>query len=126
MIALAILASVALNCKDPSSQAEMTQCAAQEFRGEDAALNKQWAVTSRKMKDYDKDRDANSYDKRPGYYAALLAAQQAWLKFRDAHCVSTGYVMRGGSAEPMMVNGCLATLTRARTKQLRELAEGFE
>jgi uncharacterized protein YecT (DUF1311 family) len=78
------------------------------------------------MKDYDKDSEPESWDKRPSFYAALLAGQQAWLKFRDAHCLSAGYVMRGGSAEPMMVNACLATLTRARTKQLRELAESFQ
>ncbi len=113
------------DCKDPQTQSEMTQCAAREFQQADVALNAQWRATLLKMQDYDRGID-RSYDKRPSYSAALITAQRAWIAFRDAHCTVDGMLFRGGSAEPMLVYGCKATLTKARTKQLRDLAAGFE
>ena len=46
-------------------------------------------------------------DGRPGYYQALLDAQRAWIKYRDLECRIEGYAMRGGSAESMMISGCV-------------------
>jgi uncharacterized protein YecT (DUF1311 family) len=125
MITLAILASAALNCADPMSQSEMTQCAAQDFARQDAALNAQWRVTLAKMQGYDRGID-RSYDKRPTYSASLITAQRAWIAFRDSHCALDGMKFRGGSGEPMLVYACKVDLTKERIKQLRELAEGFE
>ena len=64
-------------------------------------------------------------DDRPGYFDTLLAAQRAWLDYRDKHCTSAGYSMRGWSAEPMVVSGCQAELTDARTQQLKALIEEY-
>jgi uncharacterized protein YecT (DUF1311 family) len=121
---LAILLSMAMrtevNCDDAVTQRDMNFCAGKEYEAADAALNRQWAQTSAAMKAA--DRDFNRADGRPGYHAALLAGQRAWLKYRDAHCVSEGYSARGGSMEPMLLNLCLAKLTKERTEQLRQLA----
>lgn len=123
MIVIAgLAAAAALNCSDPVAQAEMTQCAALDYQRADAALNQQWRATLAVMQAADRGVD-RSYDKRPGYVAALLESQRAWLKFRDTECVVEGYLMRGGSAEPMVVAGCKAELTKERVKQLRSLAE---
>jgi len=53
----------------------------------------------------------------------LLEAQRAWLVYRDAQCRLEGYSLLGGSAQPMIVSGCLAMLTRQRTQELRDLVE---
>ena len=43
----------------------------------------------------------------------LVAAQRAWITLRDEHCTVMAFHMRGGSAEPMLYNGCRAAMTRA-------------
>ncbi|NNM75338.1 DUF1311 domain-containing protein [Sphingomonas sp. ID1715] len=121
---LALLISMAMqtevNCDDAVTQRDMNFCAGKDYAAADAALNRQWARTSTAMKAA--DRDFNRPDGGPGYHAALLAGQRAWLKYRDAHCVSEGYGARGGSMAPMLLNLCLAKLTKERTEQLRQLA----
>ena len=127
MILIAAMALAALQadpeCKDPVSQHQANACAYGDFERADAAMNRQWKPLLAKMKERDKEPDA---DGRIGYAAALLAGQRAWLKFRDAHCVSEGYSVRGGSMEPMTVSSCREQLTVDRTKQLHDLLEMFE
>ncbi len=107
-------------CQDMVTQADMTDCAWQDFRQADAELNAQWKLTAAAMKArglYDDDR--------PGDFDTLLAAQRAWLTYRDEHCRGEGFLMRGGSAEPMLVGSCKAELTRQRTRQLQDLLGGY-
>lgn len=125
---LLLLSAVAtdpeIDCENAMAQPELNACAYQEYERADAALNAQWKLTAARMKEIDAGFD-RTYDKRPGYYDTLLAAQRAWLTYRDQHCASEGYSMRGGSAEPMVISGCMAQLTDARTKQLKELIEEY-
>ncbi len=123
LLALAA-ANPALKCDDPQTQIELTMCAGEDAKKADAELNRQWAATAAIMRAQDKAGYAPK-DGRPGYYAALLEAQRAWIKFRDLECRIEGFSMRGGSAEPMVINSCLAEVTRARTKQLKQLAANY-
>ena len=107
---------------DRGIQSDLNICAHHEFLQADAELNAQWKVTAARMHALDDDAYAER-DGRPGFFEALLSAQRAWLSYRDAHCVNEGYWARGGSMEPMLVSFCLASLTRDRTEQLRQLAE---
>jgi uncharacterized protein YecT (DUF1311 family) len=125
VLVLAATVQEAPNCKDPQSQSEMTVCTYIDFEAADAAMNAEWKPLLAIMKDRDKDFE-RAGDSRPGYVAALLRGQRAWIKFRDAYCVSEGYSARGGSMEPMAINGCLGAVTRARTKQLHELLEMYQ
>ena len=109
-----------IDCDNAMAQFELNACAYKEYERADAAMNAQWKVTAAHMKEIDADFD-RSQDNRPGYFDTLLAAQRAWLTYRDQHCASEGYTMRGGSAEPMVISGCQTQLTEARTKQLQEL-----
>lgn len=121
LVAMALLAAAqAPDCKDPVTQSDMTRCEVLRFERADAAMNRQWKATLAQMRDFDRTPED---DGRPGYADQLLKAQRAWLAYRDAHCDSDGYRMRGGSAEPMLVAGCRAELTEQRTKQLAALAE---
>jgi uncharacterized protein YecT (DUF1311 family) len=113
-----------VDCDNAMAQFELNACAYKEYERADAAMNAQWKVTAARMKEIDADFD-RSQDNRPGYFDTLLAAQRAWLTYRDQHCASEGYTMRGGSAEPMMISGCQTQLTEARTKQLKELIEEY-
>ena len=120
----AATAEPGIDCDNAMAQFELNACAYKEFERADAAMNAQWKVTSARMKEIDKDFD-RTQDNRPGYFDTLLAAQRAWLTYRDKHCAGEGYTMRGGSAEPMMISGCQTQLTEARTKQLKELIEEY-
>jgi uncharacterized protein YecT (DUF1311 family) len=109
------------DCDNAITQHEINACAHLAFLEADKELNAQWAITSEAMKRWDEEYSID--DGRPGYFDTLLAAQRAWLVYRDAQCASEGYLFRGGSGEPMMVYSCLAAMTRERTEQLRALVE---
>jgi uncharacterized protein YecT (DUF1311 family) len=120
LLALLIASGQEPRCDNPITQSDMTQCEVRRFEAADRQMNEQWKATLASMRNADRSPDN---DGRPGYADQLLKAQRAWLAYRDAHCASDGYRMRGGSAEPMLVAGCRAELTQMRTKQLAHLAE---
>lgn len=111
-------------CDDPQTQLAMNTCASMDFNAADAALNEQWATTSAVMKARDAEREPG--DQQPGYFETLLAAQRAWLAYRDAECLSQSFMARGGSMQPMLDMQCKTYLTELRTEQLRVLAAGPE
>lgn len=127
MMLLTLLAAAAaqtqtIDCDNARSQMAMTECARRGFVAADALLNAEYKKTMAAMRKMDAEPGSHpSGDTRPGYAAALTAAQRAWIAYRDAHCLSLGYQMRGGTAEPMLVWGCKETLTRDRTEQLVDL-----
>ncbi len=113
-----------LDCENAMTQMAMNRCAYLDNEAADAALNAQWKITAAAMKQRDTELDRD-YDMRQGHFDTLLAAQRAWMAYRDAHCRNEGYFARGGSMEPMLVSGCLTQLTRVRTAQLAELVETY-
>jgi uncharacterized protein YecT (DUF1311 family) len=125
------------NCDEPLVQQEMNWCAGQDYAVADAELNAQWTITAALMKERDVGMEADFGPINPvtpredtaarmvytGHFQTLLEAQRAWLSYRDAQCRLEGYAFLGGSAQPMIVSGCLAMLTRQRTQELRDLSE---
>ncbi len=107
------------NCKDPQTQTDMTICAGRDLADADKALNAQYQVTRKALK----ERDAGASVELRGGEEALLKAQRAWLAYRDAQCASAGFQARGGSMEPMLISSCEADLTRKRTEELKALVE---
>jgi uncharacterized protein YecT (DUF1311 family) len=107
------------SCDDPQTQSEMTRCASSDYERADKELNEVWAdaINDASLNDLGLDDD------RLGYEEQLRKAQSAWIAFRDASCQYEGYQARGGTMEPMLVNMCLARMTKERTKQLRELMQ---
>ena len=101
------------------TQAQMTRSAGGSYAQADAAMTAQWKRTYAYMK----RRDAQDTSRGGGfgYAAALLESQRAWLKFRDTQCVIEGGQYAGGSMMPMVIAQCRATLTQARTAQLKAL-----
>ena len=118
--ATTVAAAPADRCAEPVTQLDMNQCAAEDYAKADAALNAQWAITRQAMRERDEQID-RTRDDRPSHSATLLAAQRAWITFRDKHCASVGFLYRGGSMEPLVVSTCKTTLTEQRTAQLADL-----
>ena len=111
-----------IDCDQATTQLEMNLCAQQDFQIADKALNAAYSKAVAAMKSVDANLDGNM----KGAEKALREAQRAWITFRDNACAAEGYLMRGGSAEPLLVNGCLARLTDQRTADLESLALGVE
>lgn len=103
------------DCNDPITQLDMNICAHLDFEKADKELNAVWKEARAAAKEIDGNYEADMQ----GADKALLAAQRGWIAYRDGHCELAGWEARGGSMEPMLVSGCLADLTRVRTKELR-------
>lgn len=124
MIAALLLMAAAPQERDCSDlpQQPMNMCLLEAYQRTDAEMNRQWRITSEAMKAQDRGID-RSYDKDPGYFPTLLAAQRAWLTYRSQQCLLESFEMRGGSGAPMMHSLCMARITRERTGQLKSLVE---
>lgn len=103
----------AFKCNPAGNQAELNQCALDEYQAADRKLNDTWKKLMAKFKN---DKTAT---------AKLKAAQKAWLVFRDAEIEATFACDAGdrscwGSMEPMLRHGELTALTQARTTRLQK------
>lgn len=114
------LAGGAPDCGKAETQSDLNICSQLEFETADAALNAQYKKTRAAMQASDADQEEDM----KGAEKALLAGQRGWLAYRDGECEAEGFQARGGSMQPMLVSGCKATMTRLRTKELRQLADG--
>lgn len=110
-----------VDCANAEVQVEMTYCAEQDWLTADADLNPAYAVARKLMQGIDADLEAS----QRGAADYLLDGQRAWVTFRDATCAAEGYTMHGGSAEPMVIYGCRARLTKQRTADLEAMAEEY-
>ncbi|KGM33283.1 lysozyme inhibitor LprI family protein [Inquilinus limosus] len=113
LIASAILlaalpAAAQQDCPD-DSQAGLNQCAGDAYKKADAALNAAYKQVMARLKD--SEAAAKS----------LVAAQRAWIAYRDAECDFMSSGVEGGSARPMIVAQCLEQLTTRRADDLKAL-----
>ena len=106
-------------CDDDTTQAGLTECAYAWWQARDAELNDAYGGAMQVAKRWDAALPA----KERGAVDALRSAQRAWIAFRDNACTTEGYAMKGGSAEPMVVYGCKATLTEQRRDQLLHIID---
>ena len=110
-----------VDCATAEAQVELTYCAEQDWLAADADLNAAYAVARKRMQAIDADLEA---DQR-GAADYLRDGQRAWVTFRDEACAAEGYMMHGGSAEPMVIYGCRARLTEQRTADLQAMVEEY-
>lgn len=94
------------DCPDQSQQG-LNACANAAYKKADDALNGVYREIARRLKN-----DAATAK-------LLVAAQKAWIGFRDAECAFAVSENAGGSIYPMVYAECLERLTKARTTALR-------
>ncbi len=104
------------NCGDYDTQSEMNDCAAREAKKADTALNKTYQQLLSKISD---NKTAT---------ARVVAAEKAWIAFRDAELAAEWPVAQGddpnvlyGSAHPLCYYGELAAMKLQRVETLKEL-----
>lgn len=121
LIALICLAAPAhaqaIDCSKAMAQQDLNICAEEEWQVADADLN----IAYREVMAEFQALDADLPPHLQGAEEALRTAQRAWITYRDAHCTTEGFQMRGGSAEALVVYGCLREMTIDRTEELRTL-----
>lgn len=104
---IAHAAHAQIHCTDAQDQATMTVCANRAYKQSDAELNKTYKAIAARLKD-----DKPLAQK-------LIAAQRAWVTFRDAECGFATGNAEGGSIYPMVLAACLDRQTKARTEDLK-------
>jgi uncharacterized protein YecT (DUF1311 family) len=90
--------------------ADIVDCSAKKLAEADSELNKTYRLLVSKLGD-------------KKWEVKLRTAQQAWIKYRDANCDYDREFSGGGSAVTFEYNFCLAEMTSARTKELKEMLD---
>lgn len=96
------------------TQSDMNFCAQADFKAEDGRLNAEYKAAMARARELDSYAETDG----PGAAEALKTAQRAWITYRDAACEAESWLMKGGSAEPLVVLTCMATLTAQRADDL--------
>jgi uncharacterized protein YecT (DUF1311 family) len=89
------------------NQASMTTCAVYEFHLHDIELNELYG----RLVDFQDGRDSKQ----------LVAAQRAWLRFRDLNCSYEASDVVGGTLHSAVEFHCKTTMTKDRIEQFKEL-----
>jgi uncharacterized protein YecT (DUF1311 family) len=105
--------NIRVDCKNQKTQFDMNFCANQQARAADRKLNQAYQTLIRSYKGTRRE-------------SQLVAAQQAWIKFRDTNCAFTSAAYEGGSIQPMVYSNCIEKMTNDRTKQLEDFAKNRE
>lgn len=108
-----------VDCTTAVTQSDMNACVFADWQATDKALNTAYQKARLVMQNLDADLP----EQDRGAERALKTGQKAWIAFRDATCMAEGYVMHGGSAEALLVYGCMARLTAQRTTDLNLMGE---
>ena len=110
-----------VDCANAMAQMDLNQCAYEDWEAADAELNDVYKRAMMILQGWDEGLPEDE----KGGAEALKEAQRAWITFRDKACQAEGYAMKGGSAEPLLVYGCMRQLTEERTDHLTGLVDAY-
>jgi uncharacterized protein YecT (DUF1311 family) len=97
------------DCSRLTTQMELNQCADANEKSADTALNTLY-------------RQLMAEETDAGVRQRLVAAERAWIAYRDKECAyQVGPQQNGGSIWPMEMSNCLEQLTAARIAELSKL-----
>jgi uncharacterized protein YecT (DUF1311 family) len=114
-------------CDAATTQADMNQCSAEEYRKADAHLNTVYKNLVRLLQ-----KDAGEAAQQSGgeqtkpetpAVQKLRAVQRRWIQYRDLHCGAVRAQYEGGTISPMMWTQCMTETTNHR---IEELKHGYE
>lgn len=97
-----------LDCDNAVTTVDMKQCAQNEYDKADKELNDA----------YKKVMAAVKASGNPKAKDKLVAAQRAWIDFRDKDCAFEASVFEGGTMYGLIYTSCLTDHTEKRTKEL--------
>lgn len=106
-----------LDCQKAITTPDLNACASIDQKKAEANLNK---VYQRVLKTLERGDSATSSD--ASVRNALVAAQRAWIKFREAGCNAVHQKYADGSIRTVMYLGCMQSHAERRIKDLEEFA----
>ncbi len=96
------------DCKNPTTQLDMTTCADRAAKQSDRQLNIAYKQVRQAYRNSDQKERLDK----------LTTTQLAWIKYRDTTCDWKASKFAGGSIAPMIYANCLDQLTQQRTQEL--------
>jgi len=110
-------ALAAPDCKNAMNTLEINECASIEQKAVEARLNQ---VYQRVLKTLDGEGRDSAATR-----AKLVAAQRAWVRFREADCDAVYERHAGGTIRTVMYIGCMQSHAEQRIKALEAFAETY-
>lgn len=102
------------------SMAAMKECAYRDFQTEDAKLNVAYKNVKNLFAELSRTETGYPFDTYKQLSQRLVAAQKAWIAFRDTDCeLKTESI--GGTLEGLEITGCQTEMTKERTEFLQKL-----
>jgi uncharacterized protein YecT (DUF1311 family)/predicted RNA binding protein YcfA (HicA-like mRNA interferase family) len=109
-------------CAEAKAPAAASECFAKLYVDADAQLNSAYnqivSVMKALLTDAQRHADAAQIAHHQAALDRLLAAQRAWLNYRDLHCDSVKFQYDGGSISPAIWSQCMAETTQQRIAAL--------
>lgn len=112
---LASLPAAAVDCAQAITTPDINACAAAEQKKVETELNTVYQHVLHGLEQASTDAERNRKTR-----AALVEAQRAWVKFREADCKAVFTRHEGGTIRTVMYLGCMQTHAEARIKDLEE------
>ena len=107
-------------CDHGETNAGLIECRNWTFKQADARLNREYNKTMAILRAYDADTGTRGAP-------ALVAAQRAWITFRDKDCdVPNALGIDLWTIGPVTPLDCLVERTETRTRELAELGAAFQ
>jgi uncharacterized protein YecT (DUF1311 family) len=93
-------------CQKEMTQTDLNLCYDKARQAADAELGRRYGQLLARLAGSPKAKDL------------LREAERAWIRYRDADCAFVASGTAGGSAQPMVLAGCVADMTRQRIDRL--------
>lgn len=104
------------DCSKVLNAMDLEDCAAKEQKVVEARLNSTYQKLMRRLDGQE------GGEKNQALRQAVLEAQRAWVRFREADCRAV-YTQHGGSARNLQVIGCLQSHAEQRLRELDDFME---
>lgn len=101
----------AVDCKNAMATPDINECASIEQKKVEDKLNKVYQRVIKSIGEADTRK-------------ALVDAQRAWVKFREADCKAVHERYKTGTARTVMFIGCMQQHAEARIKNLEDFQGG--
>ncbi len=112
--------ALALDCSKAISTPDLNTCAKQDQKEVEAELNTVYKEVIRSLSGPDTELEKPSEVK-----SALIKAQRAWVKFREADCNAVYLKHMSGTIRTVMYIGCMQSHAEQRIKALKNFSEQY-
>jgi uncharacterized protein YecT (DUF1311 family) len=103
-------AAAAVDCDNAASTVDINECAARDQKAVEVKLNTAYQAALKSLGDGE-----GAATKK-----ALVLAQRAWIKFREADCKALYELWSGGTMRDMVFLNCMRRRAEQRIKELDE------